>query len=168
MPGTATVRKQPNSRMCFVCGTRNFAGLKVRFYEQADGGVLARFAATALHADDAGDLSLAAIAAAMDEAMGRAIMIPYGEAIWGVTAELSFQIHRAGPGGRRAGRRRPHHQREVAPLRGARRAAAARRDGRGERATAATSSSIWSRSAASIPSARSGASGPTKIKRKNR
>ena len=99
MPGTAMVRKQPNSRMCFVCGTRNFAGLKVRFYEQADGGVLARFAATALHADDTGSLSLAAIAAAMDEAMGRAIMIPYGEAIWGVTAELSFQIHRPAPVG---------------------------------------------------------------------
>ena len=91
------VKKQPNSRMCFVCGTRNCAGLKVRFYEQADGGVLARFTPTALHADDAGNLSLAAIAAAMDEAMGRAIMIPYGEAIWGVTAELSFRIHRPAP-----------------------------------------------------------------------
>lgn len=90
-------RKQPNSRMCFVCGTSNAAGLQVRFYEQADGGVLARFRATALHANDVGALSLAAIAAAMDEAMGRAIMIPYGEAIWGVTAELGFRIHRPVP-----------------------------------------------------------------------
>jgi acyl-coenzyme A thioesterase PaaI-like protein len=95
----ATVRKQPNSRMCFVCGTRNSAGLKVRFYEQADNDILARFAPTGQHVDDAGDLSLAAIAAMMDEAMGRAIMIPYGEAIWGVTAELSFQIRRPAPAG---------------------------------------------------------------------
>jgi uncharacterized protein (TIGR00369 family) len=97
--GLATVGKQPNSRMCFVCGTRNYAGLKVRFFAQADGGVLARFAPTWQHMDDAGDLSLAAIAAMMDEAMGRAIMIPYGEAIWGVTAELSFQIRRPAPVG---------------------------------------------------------------------
>jgi acyl-coenzyme A thioesterase PaaI-like protein len=95
----ATVGKQPNSRMCFVCGTSNRAGLKVRFYEQANGGVLARFTPTDQHVDDAGSLSLAAIAAAMDEAMGRAIMIPYGEAIWGVTAELSFQIRRPAPAG---------------------------------------------------------------------
>jgi acyl-coenzyme A thioesterase PaaI-like protein len=93
------VKKQPNSRMCFVCGTSNFAGLKVRFYEQADNGVLARFTSAGQHTDDAGRLSLAAIAAVMDEAMGRAIMIPYGEAIWGVTAELSFRILRPAPVG---------------------------------------------------------------------
>ncbi len=94
-----TVKKQPDSRMCFVCGTSNFAGLKVRFYEQEDNGVLARFTSAGQHMDDAGRLSLAAIAAVMDEAMGRAIMIPYGEAIWGVTAELSFRILRPVPVG---------------------------------------------------------------------
>lgn len=101
LPGTAAAvgRKQPNSRMCFVCGTRNFAGLKVRFYEQGDNGVLARFVPTGQHVDDAGGLSLAASAAMMDEAMGRAIMIPYGETIWGVTAELSFQIRQPAPAG---------------------------------------------------------------------
>ncbi|MDQ1301905.1 MAG: hypothetical protein QG637_1827 [Chloroflexota bacterium] len=92
-----TVKKQPNSRMCFVCGIRNCAGLKVRFYEQADGGVLARFTPTRRHADDAGSLRLAAIAAAMDEAMGRAIMISYADSIWGVTAELNFRIHLPAP-----------------------------------------------------------------------
>lgn len=98
-PPTArpVTRKQPNSRMCFVCGTSNCAGLKVRFYEHEDGGVSARFAAGALHADHAGHLSLAAIAAALDEAMGRAIMIPYGETIWGVTGELYFRILRPAP-----------------------------------------------------------------------
>lgn len=27
------IRKQPNSRMCLVCGFRNAAGLKASFYE---------------------------------------------------------------------------------------------------------------------------------------
>lgn len=96
---TPILKKQPNSRMCFVCGVANCAGLKVRFYERADNSVLARFTPTAQHADDAGHLHLAAIAAVMDEAMGRAIMIPYGEAIWGVTAELRFRLHRLAPVG---------------------------------------------------------------------
>ncbi len=90
--GHAVVQKQPNSRMCFVCGTGNCAGLHVRFYERDDNSVLARFVAADHHADHTGHVSLAAVAAAMDEAMGRAIMIPYGEAIWGVTAELSFRL----------------------------------------------------------------------------
>ncbi|MCX7671261.1 MAG: hypothetical protein N2439_14470 [Anaerolineae bacterium] len=96
-PIRPVTRKQPNSRMCFVCGTSNGAGLKVRFYEHEDGGVSAHFTADARHTDHAGQLSLAAIAAALDEAMGRAIMIPYGEAIWGVTGELHFRILRPAP-----------------------------------------------------------------------
>ncbi len=90
-------RKQPNSRMCFVCGTSNGTGLKVRFYEHEDRSVSARFVADARHADHDGHLSLAAIAASLDEAMGRAIMILYGEAIWGVTAELRFRLLRPAP-----------------------------------------------------------------------
>lgn len=91
------LKKQPNSRMCFVCGARNPAGLQVRFYERADGSILARFTPTERHVDDAGNLNTAAIAAAMDEVMGRAIMIPYAESIWGVTAELSFTFLRPAP-----------------------------------------------------------------------
>jgi len=98
-PALPVARKQPNSRMCFVCGTSNPVGLKARFYEQEDGGVLARFTGADHHVDHAGHLNIAAIAAAMDEAMGRAIMIPYGEAIWGVTAELSFRFLRPAPVG---------------------------------------------------------------------
>ncbi len=91
------MKKQPNSRMCFVCGTSNFAGLKVRFYERDDGSVLARFTPTEQHADDEGHLHTAAIAAVLDEAMGRAIMIPYNQTIWGVTAELSFRFLKPAP-----------------------------------------------------------------------
>jgi acyl-coenzyme A thioesterase PaaI-like protein len=93
------MKKQPNSRRCFVCGMSNVAGLKVRFYEMDDNSILAYFTPGVIHADDAGNLSSAAIAAVMDEAMGRAIMIPYAETIWGVTAELSFNFLRPVPVG---------------------------------------------------------------------
>ena len=34
-------KKQPNSKMCFVCGLDNGFGLKSRFYELEDGQLLA-------------------------------------------------------------------------------------------------------------------------------
>ena len=43
------MRKQPNSRMCFICGMKNVAGVKVFFYEQDDGSVLARFSGQEIH-----------------------------------------------------------------------------------------------------------------------
>jgi hypothetical protein len=36
------MKKQPTSRMCFVCGESNPAGVHVRFYEGEDGLLLAR------------------------------------------------------------------------------------------------------------------------------
>lgn len=77
----------------------NIAGLKVRFYETEDNGILAYFTPGAIHADDAGNLHTAAISAVMDEAMGRAIMIPHADKIWGVTAELSFKFLHPAPVG---------------------------------------------------------------------
>jgi hypothetical protein len=35
--------KQPNSRMCFVCGIENAIGLKLKFYTDDEGHRLARF-----------------------------------------------------------------------------------------------------------------------------
>jgi acyl-coenzyme A thioesterase PaaI-like protein len=37
------MEKQPNSRMCFVCGIDNPIGLKLAFYTQDDGSVMAHF-----------------------------------------------------------------------------------------------------------------------------
>jgi len=93
------LKKQPNSRRCFVCGASNSAGLNVRFYETDDHGILAYFTPCEHHADDDGNLHTAAITAVMDEAMGRAIMIPYADTIWGVTAELSFKFLHPAPVG---------------------------------------------------------------------
>jgi acyl-coenzyme A thioesterase PaaI-like protein len=73
--------------------------LNVRFYETDENGILAYFTPCKHHADDAGNLHTAAISAVMDEAMGRAIMIPYADKIWGVTAELSFKFLHPAPVG---------------------------------------------------------------------
>jgi uncharacterized protein (TIGR00369 family) len=91
------MKKQPTSRMCFVCGESNPAGVHVRFYEQDDGSVLARFTAGQQHQSYPGRVHGGVITAVMDECIGRAIMIKYGEAIWGVTAELNVRFRKPAP-----------------------------------------------------------------------
>lgn len=98
---TSKSGKQPNSRMCFVCGMKNFAGLKAFFYEQPDGSVLARFTAKDEHQGYPGRMHGGIIAGIMDEAIGRAIMVGgrWEEAAWGVTAELSVRYRQPVPVG---------------------------------------------------------------------
>lgn len=91
------MKKQPTSRMCFVCGESNPAGVHVRFYEQEDGSVLSRFTPQELHQSYPGRLHGGVITAVMDETIGRAIMSRYGEAVWGVTAELTVRFRKPVP-----------------------------------------------------------------------
>ena len=83
--------------MCFVCGESNPGGVHVRFYEQEDGSLLARFTGADHHQGYPGRMHGGVITAIMDETMGRAIMIKNGEAIWGVTAELSVRFRKPIP-----------------------------------------------------------------------
>ncbi len=91
------MKKQPTSRMCFVCGESNPAGVHVRFYEQEDGSVLSRFTGLEHHQGYPGRMHGGVITAIMDETMGRAIMVRHGEAIWGVTAELNLRFRKPVP-----------------------------------------------------------------------
>jgi acyl-coenzyme A thioesterase PaaI-like protein len=91
------MNKQPTSRMCFVCGERNPAGVHVRFYEREDGSVLACFTGADHHQGYPGRMHGGVITAVMDEAIGRAIMIKYGNGIWGVTAELTMRFRQPVP-----------------------------------------------------------------------
>jgi uncharacterized protein (TIGR00369 family) len=91
------MKKQPTSRMCFVCGESNPAGMHVRFYEGEDGSLLARFTGADHHQGYPGRMHGGVITAIMDETMGRAIMITHGEAVWGVTAELSIRFRKPVP-----------------------------------------------------------------------
>jgi uncharacterized protein (TIGR00369 family) len=86
------MKKQPTSRMCFICGEKNHAGLHLNFYEQADGTILAKFAGKEHHQSYPGRMHGGVITAALDETIGRAIMMQYGDTIWGVTVELNVRF----------------------------------------------------------------------------
>ena len=89
-------RKQPNSKMCFICGMKNVAGVKVFFYDQEDGTVLARFTGREIHQGYPGRMHGGVISGILDETMGRAVMFNGGE-IWGVTVALEARFKQPVP-----------------------------------------------------------------------
>ncbi len=91
------MKKQPTSLMCFVCGESNPAGVHVRFYEQEDSSILARFTGSPLHQSYPGRMHGGVITAIMDETMGRAIKIEHDDRIWGVTVELNTRFRKPVP-----------------------------------------------------------------------
>ncbi|MCB0223723.1 MAG: PaaI family thioesterase, partial [Anaerolineae bacterium] len=89
--------KQPNSKMCLVCGLKNSAGLKAHFYELENGEIVALFTALEEHQSYPGRLHGGIATAILDETIGRAILTKYGEMIWGVTTEFSVRFRRPVP-----------------------------------------------------------------------
>ncbi|HIC94775.1 MAG TPA: PaaI family thioesterase [Anaerolineae bacterium] len=88
------MQKQPNSRMCFVCGIDNPIGLKVFFYEDDEGRVIAKFTPREEHQGYPGFVHGGIIAALMDETIGR-VVTSYD--IWAVTAKLELKFRRPVP-----------------------------------------------------------------------
>lgn len=84
--------KQPNSKMCLVCGLKNPAGLKSFFYELENGELLAVFKPLNEHQGYPGRLHGGIATAILDETIGRAIMMRYPEAVWGVTMEFNIRF----------------------------------------------------------------------------
>ncbi len=68
------MRKQPNSRMCFVCGMENPAGLKLSFYESEPGSAHAQWIAPDQFQGYPGVMHGGIVASLLDEVAGRAIM----------------------------------------------------------------------------------------------
>ena len=91
------VRKQENSRMCFVCGVKNPFGIKAYFYELENGEVMAIFHPRDEHQGYPGRLHGGIAAAILDETIGRVGMIRYGEKIWGVTLDFRIRFRRPLP-----------------------------------------------------------------------
>lgn len=89
--------KQPNSKMCFVCGMENSFGLKSRFYELENDELLAVFAPNLQHQGYPGRLHGGLAAAILDETIGRAVMIKYSQNIWGVTVDFSMRLKKPIP-----------------------------------------------------------------------
>lgn len=89
--------KQPNSKMCLVCGMKNDFGLKSAFYELENNELLAIFKPLEEHQSYPGRLHGGITTALLDETIGRAIMIKYREDIWGVTIEFTTRYKKPVP-----------------------------------------------------------------------
>lgn len=90
-------RKQPNSKMCLVCGLKNDLGLKGVFYELDNKELLAVFKPLNQHQSYPGRLHGGIASTVLDETIGRAIMIDADTEVWGVTVELSVQFKKPIP-----------------------------------------------------------------------
>lgn len=91
------VRKQPNSKMCLVCGLENGSGLRAGFYELESGELLALFTPCAAHQGYPGRLHGGIAMGILDETIGRAVMIGHDDDFWGVTVEFSAKLRKAIP-----------------------------------------------------------------------
>ena len=69
-----TADKQANSRHCFVCGLENPIGLKLAFYQTADGEVSAEYTVDESYQGYPGVVHGGVVAAMLDEICGRSHM----------------------------------------------------------------------------------------------
>jgi uncharacterized protein (TIGR00369 family) len=67
--------RQPNSRMCFVCGRENPAGLHLRFFDNGRDEVTCDLTVTSKHQSYPGLVHGGVIASILDETGGRTAMI---------------------------------------------------------------------------------------------
>ena len=91
------VKKQPNSKMCLVCGLKNPFGLKAFFYELENKELLTVFTPQEEHQSYPGRMHGGIAASILDESIGRAIMAHYEEDVWGVTLEFTSRYKKPVP-----------------------------------------------------------------------
>ena len=89
--------KQPNSKLCLVCGMKNPFGLKAFFYETDKKELIAVFKTCEEHQSYPGRLHGGIAAAILDETIGRAILMYHEKEIWGVTVELKIRFKKPMP-----------------------------------------------------------------------
>ena len=88
------MKKQPNSQMCFVCGLENPIGLKMAFYEDDQGRVIAEFTPGDEHQGYPGVVHGGIVTALLDEVLGRAAIAAER---WVVTGRLNIRFRRPIP-----------------------------------------------------------------------
>ena len=86
--------KQPNSRMCFVCGIENPIGLKLAFYQDEEGRVITNFTPRDEHQGYPGAMHGGIVTALLDETLGR-VAIATGR--WMMTGRLNVRFRRPIP-----------------------------------------------------------------------
>ena len=69
------VKKQTNSKLCYICGIENEFGLKAPFYEMEDGSVISIFKYKEIHQSYPERVHGGLITAMLDEIAGRAIWV---------------------------------------------------------------------------------------------
>jgi len=84
------IRKQYNSKLCFVCGFDNKYGLQTSFYELENKSICALATFKEIHQSYPGRLHGGIAAAILDETIGRSMMPYTGREVFGVT--MSFTI----------------------------------------------------------------------------
>jgi acyl-coenzyme A thioesterase PaaI-like protein len=89
--------KQPNSKMCFVCGLKNKFGLNASFYETDKNELIALFKPCQEHQGYPGRLHGGIAAAILDETIGRTITTDKNNEIWGVTLEFNIKYKKPIP-----------------------------------------------------------------------
>ena len=88
------MEKQPNSRMCFVCGIENPIGLHLRFYSDDQGRCLTHFQPRPEHQGYPGHLHGGIISTLLDETMGRVLTL---QEVWAMTGRLEIKFARPVP-----------------------------------------------------------------------
>ena len=83
------VRKQKNSKMCFLCGLKNPFGLHGSFYELENRDLVCIIKPSEEHQSYPQRLHGGIAAAVLDETIGRAILMRSEEEIWWVTLEFT-------------------------------------------------------------------------------
>lgn len=92
--------KQPNSRLCFVCGLQNPCGLKLSFYEDAEEGqVRTEFTVPEEYQGYPGVVHGGIVSAILDEVSGRALMIERGDEAFFATLRLTVRYRSPTPTG---------------------------------------------------------------------
>jgi uncharacterized protein (TIGR00369 family) len=92
------MRKQPNSRMCFLCGRQNPLGLKLDFYEDPEAGhVRVDFTVSDDYQGYPGVVHGGIVAAVLDEVSGRAVMIDGSDEDLMATLKLTIRYRRPTP-----------------------------------------------------------------------
>lgn len=92
------MRKQPTSRMCFVCGRRNPVGLKLHFYEDREENLVrARFQVPDAFQGYPGVVHGGIVSTVLDEVSGRAVLMEKGEDRLLATLQMTVRFRRPTP-----------------------------------------------------------------------
>lgn len=91
------LKKQNNSKMCFVCGMMNDFGLHAHFYETENNELVALIKPSDQHQGYPGRMHGGIAAAILDETIARSVCNGKNEQLWGVTLELKTRFRKPIP-----------------------------------------------------------------------